>query len=122
MERDPAIDLWLSEQAAHLGSIAKQWFEAMRACGDDVRELMHDGCPVACVEDAPFGYVNVFKAHLNVGFFHGAELRDPAGLMEGTGRRMRHVKIKPGFAIDSTALGKLIDAAYFDIKNRLKVI
>jgi hypothetical protein len=46
----------------------------MRGCGDDVRELVHDGCPVACVADAPFGYVNVFRTHVNVGFFYGAML------------------------------------------------
>jgi hypothetical protein len=93
----------------------------MRVCGADVRELMHDGCPVACVEDAPFGYVNAFKAHVNVGFFHGAALRDPAGLLEGTGKYMRHVKLRPGITLDASSLEALITAAYLDIKARLKV-
>ena len=91
----------------------------MRRCGADVRELMHDGCPVACVEDAPFGYVNTFKNHVNVGFFYGALLEDPAGLMEGSGKRMRHVKLQPGAEFDAQALRRLIDAAYTDIKTRL---
>lgn len=91
----------------------------MRACGDDVRELMHDGYPTACVEDAAFAYVGVFKAHVNVGFFHGAELDDPSGLLEGTGKRMRHVKCRPGAEINVAALQALIDAAYADIKLRL---
>ena len=121
VERDPAIDRWLNEQADGLRSIAQHWFAVMRACGDDVRELMHDGCPVACVEDALFGYVNVFKAHVNVGFFHGAELEDPTELLEGSGKRMRHVKVRPGVEVDSDALGKLIDVAYIDIKARLLV-
>jgi hypothetical protein len=120
IERDPAIDAWIKYQAGELGSIAQRWFDVMRECGDDVRELIHDGCPVACVEDAPFGYVNAFKAHVNVGFFHGAELPDPAGLLEGSGKRMRHVKLKPGAAINSAALGRLIDEAYSDMKARLE--
>ena len=91
----------------------------MRQCGDDVRELIHDGCPVACVDDAAFAYVNVFKAHVNVGFFHGADLPDPSGLLEGTGRRMRHVKVRPGFELDAETLTRLIDFAYEDIKGRL---
>ena len=119
LERDPAIDVWLNERVGELGLIAQHWFDVMRACGDDVRELMHDGYPVACVEDAPFGYVGVFTAHVNVGFFFGAELEDPTGLLEGSGKRMRHVKVKPSLAVDSTALGKLIDTAYLDIKLRL---
>ena len=72
VERDPAIDAWMKEHAGELGAIAHQWFEVMRKCGDEVRELLHDGCPVACLGDAPFGYVNVFTSHVNVGFFHGA--------------------------------------------------
>ena len=119
VERDPAIDVWLNQQPDELGSIAHKWFVRMRQCGDDVRELMHDGCPVACVEDAPFAYVNVFKSHVNVGFFNGALLQDPAGLLEGTGKRMRHVKLKPGRELNLAALTDLIDAAYLDIRARL---
>jgi hypothetical protein len=91
----------------------------MRQCGRDVRELLHDGCPVACVGDAAFGYVNSFKRHVNVGFFHGAQLEDPARLLEGSGKRMRHVKLQPGRERNAAALGDLIDAAYTNIKARL---
>ena len=63
----------------------------MRQCGDEVRELLHDGCPVVCLGDAPFGYVNVFSAHVNVGFLHGAGLPDPAHLLQGTGKLMRGI-------------------------------
>lgn len=116
---NPAVDIWLSARASGRGAIARQWFEAMRECGDDVRDLIHDGCPVACVDDAPFGYVNVFTAHLNVGFFHGADLPDPARLLQGTGKRMRHVKLRPETPADAPALQRLIDHAYADIKARI---
>ena len=119
VRQDPAIDAWMQERTGELGSIAQEWFRVMRERGDDVRELMHDGCPVVCVEDAPFGYVNAFKAHVNVGFFHGAALPDPAGLLEGSGKYMRHVKLKPGVHRDSVGLDTLIDEAYSDIKARL---
>ena len=120
VERDPAIDAWFKERAGELREIARRWFEAMRKCGDEVRELVHDGCPVACLGDAPFGYVNVFTSHVNVGFFHGAGLPDPAGLLQGTGKFMRHVKLRPGTAVNAAALGKLIEAAYTDIKERVE--
>jgi hypothetical protein len=121
LERDPAIDEWLDAQPSELGSMARTWFRLMRRCGTDVRELMHDGYPTVCVEDAPFAYVGVFRAHVNVGFFHGAALTDPAGLLEGTGRYMRHVKLKPGQALDRASLNALITASYRDIVARLKV-
>jgi len=120
VERDPAIDAWMKEHAGELGAIAHQWFEAMRKCGDEVRELLHDGCPVACLGDAPFGYVNVFTSHANVGFFHGAALPDPARLLQGTGKFMRHVKLRPGTATNAAALSRLIETAYSDIKARVE--
>lgn len=119
--RDPDVDAWLNERDPELGAIARTWFERMRRCGDDVRELIHDGCPVACVDDAAFAYVNVFKAHVNVGFYHGADLEDPAGLLLGTGRRMRHVKLTPGSPVDAAARDALIEAAYTDVRRRLAV-
>jgi hypothetical protein len=120
VERDPAIDLWMKEHAGELGAIAHQWFEVMRKCGDEVRELFHDGHPVACLGDVPFGYVNVFASHVNVGFFQGAALPDPAHLLEGAGKFMRHVKLRPGTAPNAAALRRLIEAAYSDIKARVE--
>jgi hypothetical protein len=120
VQRDPAIDAWMKEHPGELGAIAHRWFEVMRSCGDEVRELLHDGCPVACLGDAPFGYVNVFTSHVNVGFFQGASLRDPAGLLQGNGKFMRHVKLRPGTAMNDAALNRLIEAAYWDIKARVE--
>ena len=119
--RDPAIDAWMKEHAGELGVLAKRWFEVMRKRGADVRELLHDGHPTACVGDAAFAYVNAFSAHVNVGFFRGAEIADPSGLLEGTGKFMRHVKLRPGADVDSAALAKLIETAYADMKERVRL-
>lgn len=120
VRRDPAIDAWLDSRPAELGAIARAWFQQLRRCGGDVRELLHDGCPVACVQDAAFAYVNVFTSHVNVGFHHGADLDDAAGLLAGTGKHMRHVKLRPDAGRDMTALRFLIEDAYADIKRRLR--
>jgi hypothetical protein len=119
-ERDPEVEAWLNEHDGELGGIARHWFEVMRRCGDEVRELLHDGCPVACLGDVPFGYVNVFTSHVNVGFFQGAALPDPAHLLQGSGKRMRHVKLRLGASADALALSKLIEVAYGDIKSRVE--
>ena len=97
VERDPAIDAWMEDHAGE-----------------------HDGCPVACLGDAPFGYVNVFTAHINVGFFQGSALTDPDRLLQGNGKFMRHVKLRPGTATNAAGLRRLIDAAYSDIKARIE--
>ncbi len=120
VRRDPSVDAWFAVAHDELRRLAKPWFERMRACGADVQELLHDGHPTACVGDAAFGYTDAFKTHVNVGFFHGATLDDPAGLLEGVGKRMRHVKLRWGEPIDTAALNALIAAAYRDIRLRLE--
>jgi hypothetical protein len=120
VKRDPAIDAWMKEHEGELGAIARAWFEVMRGCGDEVREILHDGFPVACLGDAAFGYVNVFTSHVNVGFYQGAALPDPSCLLQGTGKFMRHVKLSPKTAKDNIALSKLINAAFWDIKTHLE--
>jgi hypothetical protein len=119
VRRDPRIEDWFFEFADPHRLSVRPWFERMRGLGPDVREIFHDGCPVACVQDAPFGYVNAFKAYASVGFFQGAMLLDPAGVLEGTGKRMRHVKLRPGHDANLTALDALILLAYHDIRKRL---
>jgi hypothetical protein len=118
VRRDPAIEAWFAHETGSLRMTVRPWFDRMRACGADVREAMHDGCPTACVGDAAFAYVNAFTAHASVGFFRGAALRDPEGLLEGEGKRMRHVKLRPGRALDEAALAALIEEAYRDMRKR----
>ena len=117
---DPAIEAWFRQHNGPLGRIAQHWFQLMRNCGDEVLELIHDGCPTACLGDAPFAYVAVFKAHVNVGFFHGASLRDPARLLQGSGKRMRHVRLTAETPGDSAGLTALINIAWADIKSRVE--
>jgi len=117
--RDPSVDGWFFKPGEELRRLVQPWFEHMRGCGSDVCELLHDGHPTACVDDAAFGYVNAFSAHANVGFFYGAALDDPAGLLEGTGKRMRHVKLRRAQQVNAAALSELIAAAYQDILLRL---
>ena len=120
LERDPAIGAWMERQSEELGAIAREWFGVMRECGDEVQEIFHDGGAVACFGDVTFGYVHVFTAHVNVGFFQGASLADPARLLQGSGKHMRHVKLRPETEIDAAALSRLIETAYLDIKARVE--
>ena len=119
VKHDPSIDVWLSAQREDLRPFVEAWFARMRRCGSDVRELMHDGCPTACVEDAGFGYVAAYRDHVNVGFFRGTSIPDPARLLEGTGRNGRHVKLRPGREVDAPALDALVAAAYADMRVRV---
>lgn len=118
MRSHPDVERWLAQHEHQPGQLARQWFAHLRARGDDVTEVLHDGQPTACVDDVAFAYVDAFKAHANLGFFQGAALPDPAGLLQGTGRYMRHVKLWPGEALDVVALQALVQAAYEDVRSR----
>jgi hypothetical protein len=134
LEHDPRVDAWFSgaarvdpgadalfaEPADELRALARTWFERLRASGPDIRVLLHEGYPVACAQDAAFAYVNVYRAHVGLGFFQGANLPDPARLLEGAGVRMRHVKLRLHQPVNEAALGGLIAAAYQDMCARLK--
>jgi hypothetical protein len=120
MDRNPAVERWFDAHRGELGEIARRWFNVMRKCGHDVREVLHDGHPTACIDDAAFGYVSLFTFHVNVGFFRGAPLGDPAGLLIGTGKFMRHVKLQPAVPCNTSALADLINAAYVDMTKRVQ--
>ena len=117
--QDITWEEWLSGKAEALRPIAIKWFDEIKNCGDDVQAIFHDGYPIGCVDHAPFAYVNVFTHHVNVGFFYGADLYDKMGLLEGTGKNMRHIKIKPGQPFNDNEIKAFIKGAYKDIKRRL---
>lgn len=115
---DPAVERWFAAPPAELRAVARRWFQEMRSAGPDVLELLHDESPTACVGELALGYVAVFTAHVNVGFFFGAVLPDPSRILAGKGRFMRHVKVPAqGFAHEA-ALRQLLSAAYADIRAR----
>jgi hypothetical protein len=118
VRHDPRVAAWF-DLLDPMRAMVQPWFERIRALGPDVTETLHDHMPTACVGQAAFAYVNAFTAHASIGFFHGSSLTDPSGLLEGSGKRMRHVKLKPGAEVDETALRALIEAAYRDVKARL---
>lgn len=117
-EADARVAQWFAE-ADPLRVLLLPWHAAARACGPDTRELLHDGRPTICAGDAAFLYLDAYSAHGAIGFFFGAELADPAGLLEGSGKRMRHVKLRPGRMPDKARLAALIEAAYCDVSRRI---
>ena len=58
-----------------------------------------------------FCYISTQKDDVNLGFYYGAELPDPDGLLQGTGKRLRHVKIREAAQIRNPALRKLLKVA-----------
>jgi hypothetical protein len=56
-------------------------------------------------------YIAPYRSHVNLGFYRGAFLNDPAGLLEGKGKRLRHIKVDDAGLADSAELKHLIRQA-----------
>jgi hypothetical protein len=56
-------------------------------------------------------YVAAHTAHVNLGLMGGSDLPDPEGIMEGTGKRLRHVKLRKPEDVDKPALRTLLETA-----------
>ena len=58
-----------------------------------------------------YAYIAVQSSHINLGFYHGASLADPSGLLEGTGKKLRHIKIRDQASAKIGAIAKLLHQA-----------
>jgi len=58
-----------------------------------------------------YAYLFPHKRHVNLGFMRGATLDDPEGLLEGSGKALRHVKIRAEGDAEGPALRALLAAA-----------
>lgn len=64
-----------------------------------------------------YAYIAVQGSHVNLGFYHGASLTDPSGLLEGTGKRLRHIRVRDVASAKSPAIAALLRKAIADRKR-----
>ena len=90
--------------AARLRRIVRTHFPQLR---EDIKWHV----PVYSLDTTPIVSIEGFKAHVNLKVFKGAGLRDSAGILEGTGKGVRHVKFRSPEDVDEGKIRKLIDEA-----------
>jgi hypothetical protein len=69
-----------------------------------------------------YTYILPHNKWVNLGFFRGSLLPDPAGLLEGTGAKMRHVKIRSVAEAEQAAVRRLIEVSLAERKEALKLL
>ena len=67
-----------------------------------------------------YAYILPHAAWVNLGFYRGADLPDPEALLEGTGARMRHVKVRSVDEARRPAVRALVAAAYAERRDALR--
>lgn len=85
----------------------------VREAAPELEEAIRYGMP-SYVMGGTVVYIMTASDHVNLGFYDGVDLRDPKELLEGTGKRLRHVKVRDAKAANSPALRALVrEAARF---------
>jgi hypothetical protein len=111
------FDELMDDTAEALRPIARRLREVVLEVHPEAVEVVRLGDRAATYGLGPrkmsdgYCYVLPYQRWVNLGFYQGAELPDPEGLLEGTGARLRHVKIRVLEAADVPALRALIEAA-----------
>lgn len=68
-----------------------------------------------------FCYIGAHREHVNLGFYYGAELPDPKGLLEGTGKKLRHIKVREVEEVAQTSLRQIVQTSLEERKKALGV-
>ena len=109
---DPACQSWIEEQPAE----HQTWLAALRqqivATVPETEESFKWSRPCYAIGGTLFCYLAAAKNYVTIGFHRGAELPDPDGMLEGTGKGMRHLKVRSESDASSKVVRELIhDAA-----------
>ena len=92
------------------GEIVAEVRAIIRAAAPEAREAFKWSQPVY-ESNGPFAYIKAFPRAVNIGFWRGVDLEDPAGLLEGDGARMRHLKLTAGGPVHSAQLAEWVRQA-----------
>jgi hypothetical protein len=112
-----AIDTTLASHPSEVAAICRH----LRATAQEVMPEAHErwyhstiAYSISASLFEPICYIAPMKGYANLGFFFGTHLDDPEHLLEGTGARMRHVKVRSLEQAQNPALAALLKAAWLD--------
>jgi hypothetical protein len=120
-----SFDEALSGSSSHVEEIARQlrdliievYPEVVKVPWPEQRIVGYGVGPKKMSEH--FCYIGAHRDHVNLGFYYGAELPDPKGLLEGTGKKLRHIKIRDKEESAQPALRHLLQVSLEERKKAL---
>jgi hypothetical protein len=104
-------------------AIAKALKSAITTMHGDFVEVVWPRLKIASYGVGPkkmsehYAYIAPQKNYVNLGFYHGVALKDPAGLLEGAGKRLRHIKIRAASEAATKDVVNLLKAALLEREN-----
>jgi hypothetical protein len=104
------VDEYIEGIEAWAGEIVRELRSILKGTVPDIKESIKWAQPIYDI-NGPMIFIKAHKKHVNFGFWRGVQLDDPKGLLQGTGDKMRHVKITSLEDIDREGLSSLIEQA-----------
>jgi len=105
------IDDYVDKKPAELAGIAGKLRKLVKKTVANTKESVNPWKIPTFESHGPMCFFMVGKNHVTFGFLRGTSLPDPARLLEGTGKNLRHVKLRTVDDLSNPALRKLIEAA-----------
>lgn len=112
-----AIETHLAGQPSDVRAICLDLRATAQRAMPDAHERWYHGSicySLSASRFEPLCYIAPMRGYVNLGFFFGSHLDDPEHLLEGTGTRMRHVKVRTLAEARNPALARLLEAAWLD--------
>jgi hypothetical protein len=105
-----SVEEYISSLEDWKGEIVVGLREIILSVSPEVNESIKWAQPVYEF-NGPFSYIKAFKNSVNFGFWRGVDLKDPKGILQGSGEKMRHIKITKPDDIDQKAFGDFVRQA-----------
>ena len=117
-----SVRAWLENLPAEKKPIIERLRRLIEAVAPEAHEtIYHDALWFGPPDSGyPILYITVFKAHVNLGFFYGGFVPDPERLLVGSGKRMRHIKIRSVQECENPAITRLLAQAWADGLQRVE--
>ena len=111
MKRYASFAAYLADQPPKNQTIIKALRRFVKKTAPDLEESVKWGNGCWLRGTGPVSYVYSGEDHVQFGFFNGAALRDPKGLLQGQGKFVRHIKLRKASDLDERAFGALLRQA-----------
>lgn len=107
---EKTVDGYIAGLSEDQAAIVTRLRTLIQQAAPDAQETFKWSQPVY-EQGGPFCYIKAFKSTVNFGFWRGVDLKAPDGLLQGSGEKMRHIKLAQTNEIDPTVFADLVHQA-----------
>ena len=108
--RDKGKSPYMKDENPELRKVVRALRSFVKGAVPGMKETVNSWGVSTFEKENPFCCYMVGKHHVTFGFHYGTSLEDPEGLLEGTGKNIRHVKLRTAADLERKGLRQLVVA------------